>query len=810
MRLSVRLHKRRIVSVAKRDPGKRKELGGMKGKQLLNKTMVSTLLFIFLLSLSFMIVSIMVERIATEASYQNLETAAIQAANNVKHQISSDKKQLELLADILANHSQGDLLELQYILTSVQYGEALSALGILLPNQQMVMEDQVYSSEKFGFDFTAEAEQVPYVSDLYTLPSNHQNVDKWIYQAVPIQRDGEIQGILYGFVDLDRLPAIFEMIAFDGHAQMYILDGKTGDALMDTLHDGLGNLYLNSEREGKLGTNLQQTSKNMRSGGEGQLAFKSQTRGEYLYGHYLPIGVNQWMLLLTVPEKVVFAEVGNVRFVLGLLAAAEIIIFLGYIFWILQGIRKENKQKEDQLAETLYILDVQQTLFDAHKNSEYILMALQKVAAMVKAQVAFLVSLEDTVVKETYAWPKEDIDDDDPDWKMRIGQRLVAVHDLLTRGESVIRYPQGGMLDIETITDDAADGLQLNNFMLVPVLDSEARLVGLLGCGNMEQKWKDASLLECVVRNFMMALNNLNSYRKIQEMGGTDALTGLKNRNSYQQSVQEYGTMKNLSFCCIYMDVNGLHELNNHLGHAAGDQMLIFIGHALKEVFGTDDTYRIGGDEFVVFCQNHSQQEVEAKVAAFNQTVEQEGYEVSVGIAWQDRSWHIETLIGKAERKMYEVKQFYYHQKGDVTKAREMNHRLEEILQEKKDIDAFLGLISFYFMGVYVVNLSTDQTRIIYKPSYFSEMLEKSDYRFKPAFQQYIDTLVSIENREELSSVLDYSLLEQRLQDGKRVECHYQKLDGVKVILRICCSKDYTPEQREIFWLFEQSDNENK
>lgn len=54
---------------------------------------------------------------------------------------------------------------------------------------------------------------------------------------------------------------------------------------------------------------------------------------------------------------------------------------------------------------------------------------------------------------------------------------------------------------------------------------------------------------------------------------------------------------------CIYIDANGLHEINNARGHLAGDQMLRFIADTLKVSFGEEALYRIGGDEFVVFSE---------------------------------------------------------------------------------------------------------------------------------------------------------------------------------------------------------------
>ena len=59
----------------------------------------------------------------------------------------------------------------------------------------------------------------------------------------------------------------------------------------------------------------------------------------------------------------------------------------------------------------------------------------------------------------------------------------------------------------------------------------------------------------------------------------TDVLTGLYNRNLYERSLAGYPARCRESLSCIFVDVDGLHELNNTRGHAAGDEMQIGRAH---------------------------------------------------------------------------------------------------------------------------------------------------------------------------------------------------------------------------------------
>ena len=71
-------------------------------------------------------------------------------------------------------------------------------------------------------------------------------------------------------------------------------------------------------------------------------------------------------------------------------------------------------------------------------------------------------------------------------------------------------------------------------------------------------------------------------------------LTGLRNRNAYAQRLHDYASLENCEIASVYVDVNGLHEINNTKGHAAGDQMLRYVGKTMQNDFGARDA--VGAD----------------------------------------------------------------------------------------------------------------------------------------------------------------------------------------------------------------------
>ena len=118
-----------------------------------------------------------------------------------------------------------------------------------------------------------------------------------------------------------------------------------------------------------------------------------------------------------------------------------------------------------------------------------------------------------------------------------------------------------------------------------------------------------------------------------------------------------------LFLTCVYIDVNGLHELNNTHGHEEGDKMLRTVACILREIFGEEDSYRIGGDEFVAFALDSPDTELNENIERFVRQVEEAGYSVAVGTASHSAGGiDIDALVKKAEQRMYLDKSRHYEQ----------------------------------------------------------------------------------------------------------------------------------------------------
>ena len=164
---------------------------------------------------------------------------------------------------------------------------------------------------------------------------------------------------------------------------------------------------------------------------------------------------------------------------------------------------------------------------------------------------------------------------------------------------------------------------------------------------------------------FIMSIKIRALYQssQIEYLSQTDLLTGIKNRNHYENRLEEYPKMVTSNLICVYADVNGLHEMNNKEGHQAGDRMLREVAGILQEKFGPDHTYRIGGDEFVVFRIDGKPENISSEIEEIKEKLDKQGYHVAFGSSvYQVSEGKLEMyeLVKSAENKMFAAKKEFY------------------------------------------------------------------------------------------------------------------------------------------------------
>ena len=281
-----------------------------------------------------------------------------------------------------------------------------------------------------------------------------------------------------------------------------------------------------------------------------------------------------------------------------------------------------------------------------------------------------------------------------------------------------------------------------------------------------------------------------------------DTLTGLLNRSLFETDLRTLQSSEYDSMVCTYIDVVGLHEINNHLGHRSGDSMLCFIANAIRKFFASSRIYRIGGDEFVILTPNQPPYSVWVSVDRMRAFLREKEYEISVGIQNTNDLHRLDDAINQAEAAMRQDKQAYYARNGQERQLRGLNEKLEQTLTEKRDAEHFLRVLAPKFKSVFVVDLKTDRMRGVIVPDYFQKILDTSGGSFLAVLQQYRDTQVQPAYRESLADLLDYNYIRSKVLTGDIVEHTYKKTNGTTFRVKVTPYSRSGSHIDETLWIF--------
>ncbi|HUL91191.1 MAG TPA: EAL domain-containing protein [Burkholderiales bacterium] len=191
---------------------------------------------------------------------------------------------------------------------------------------------------------------------------------------------------------------------------------------------------------------------------------------------------------------------------------------------------------------------------------------------------------------------------------------------------------------------------------------------------------------------------------QLHHQANFDTLTGLPNRlMAFDRIGMEISRAKRSAqrFAVLFIDLDDFKSVNDSLGHAVGDRLLVAIGARLQEAMRDADTVaRLGGDEFLVLASDiRSEMQVE-KIAerlldAVAEPQELSGRKVvaqcSIGIAvYPDNGEDVESLLANADNAMYQAKAT---QQGTATFfTEEMNIRLRKRVQMAQDLRVAIEL----------------------------------------------------------------------------------------------------------------------
>lgn len=160
----------------------------------------------------------------------------------------------------------------------------------------------------------------------------------------------------------------------------------------------------------------------------------------------------------------------------------------------------------------------------------------------------------------------------------------------------------------DRVDRDACRRVGLRSMLVVPLqrLGETVGVLKVLSTQPNALSEGDTQVLQLLAGFIASALHNAETYEQARRQSLHDPLTGLANRVLFVDRVMQHLAQLRRNrgvLAVLYIDLNGFKAVNDQLGHAAGDELLIAVADRLRRTVRDGDTVaRIGGDEFAVLA----------------------------------------------------------------------------------------------------------------------------------------------------------------------------------------------------------------
>jgi len=183
---------------------------------------------------------------------------------------------------------------------------------------------------------------------------------------------------------------------------------------------------------------------------------------------------------------------------------------------------------------------------------------------------------------------------------------------------------------------------------------------------------------------------NENNIKDVKKLYYKDKLTGLYNKNFFEEELSRLDTKRQLPISLIMGDINGLKLINDAFGHNMGDNALKKAAEIMTGSFRDEDIIsRIGGDEFVVLLPKTTGETAIDIVERIKEkcdmnTLDYVKINISFGVATKETvDEDIQKVLKKAEDRMY-FKKLKESKEAKLSMIKFLKNRLEKITYETK------------------------------------------------------------------------------------------------------------------------------
>lgn len=624
-------------------------------KKQLTQLMPTLVVMVLILSLTVATYNISLRQ-EEEECFNRLENASETMVQSIKNRVNDDLNYLRLIGKDFSNED--------HLPTFEEYKDRLSTfedvslferVDLLMKNNTLyTMHDevqQIYTNEFLVLNSAAEYMDLVHTDTL----TNKRSVNYY----VPILQNETVVAYLVGVLQCDTLDDQFYTKILNGKTHNSIIDTTDGQVVMDNQDLNIDNIA--SDTDFKLLSPKKNVLKQIHSLKSG--AFASEKNGEKKYFVYKPVGVCNWELLVMVNEEDAFANVLTLKNNYMIMVICEILILLLYCGFYITKVRriskKSNELNEDLNVSNTLIQCVRKLSNDLYKEST-IDEILQIICEFYQAERCYVLDLDmdNKKVNGIFEYGKRH-----DDIHIENMVRLCLGHtDLINQffENQKSYYIEDVTHEIPYTSPIYASFMQqkIHSIIVVPFMDHK-QIKGVFAVDNPKQNYYQKDFLESLCFFIKTAMEREKEKTKLKNLSYVDSLTYAQNRNHFNEYIEQNRNKELHSLGVIYLDLNGLKEINDKMGHIAGDTLIISASYALQEIF-LDNSYRVGGDEFVVIEQDVSELLFFDQYAKLLKRMKELEISVATGCVWKETCSNLSETLQEADQKMYEDKKRYY------------------------------------------------------------------------------------------------------------------------------------------------------
>ena len=293
-----------------------------------------------------------INAVLRDRSMKRMEEGVNTVIEEVTAKLERDSRILNATAQTI---SQTDNFDAEAMLDVVESNAPLletMRVNILMPGDKILSPDGSVTDAggDDNISFAEEAAKGEHISNRTASLIGGRPV---LRHYVPIIQDGQTAALVYGVTELDSLHNSLNIDnIYNASANVYIIDTSTGDFILDTFHDELGNITQYapevSPRETKGAKDWNSYTEEMLNLKTGYVVFRTPQTDGWEYMYYAPAEINDWEIAVSVPEKEAFTSVFAVQRIclyLGIFMAITIIL---YYIWVSRNAKRVMQKAVEQ------------------------------------------------------------------------------------------------------------------------------------------------------------------------------------------------------------------------------------------------------------------------------------------------------------------------------------------------------------------------------------------------------------------------------------------------------------------------------